>query len=208
MDVPSRAWLTNTQHLLPSPLLLLRGSTSKSLLQFLTQRYPKSRALILEKKAEAKEELKKQNSLRDEPGNVEEGPPHSTAGQQHAFWTSPPFLTHVLHSLPWWHPGQTLCSQFISPAVYCGTRLKDTSCWHFQMIILFIFTIILVCVAPTVVNGAIQSLQIRHAIYLNIAVNLTGCIYGVWIMFFLFCSKFTPLYDNQVLLFTSSAAAK
>lgn len=104
--------------------------------------------------------------------------------QKCAFWTSSCFLTPVLHSLPRWHQGEILRLQFILPVVYCSIHLKDTSCWQFQMMILFIFIIILACVAPTVVNGAIQSLQIRHAIYLNIAVNLTGCIYGVWKMFF------------------------
>lgn len=102
--------------------------------------------------------------------------------QSRASWTS--FLTHVLCSLPWWHQGQTLLSQFISPVGSCRIHLKDTSCWQFQLMILFTFIIILDCVAPIVVNMAIQSLQVRHAIYLNIAMNLTGCIYGVWKMFF------------------------
>lgn len=73
---------------------------------------------------------------------------------------------------------------FISLIVYCSTHLKGTSCSLFQMMILFIFIIILACVTPTVVKESIQSRQIRHAIYLNIVVNLTGCTYGLWKMVF------------------------
>lgn len=121
--------------------------------------------------------------------------------QKLALWTSPPFLTRVFHSLPWRQQGQIRSSQFISPVAYCSIHLKDTSCWLFQMMILFIFIIILACVAPTAVNGAIQSLQMRRAIYLNIAVNLTGCIYGIWKMFF--CSVLNLLPFKLIKCFCS-----
>lgn len=188
---------------LSSLLFLLRDSTSKSLLQFLTHHHPRSKALVLEgdwgkrgtrnprSHSEISQVTPRKALLTALQGRL----------QKRAFWTSPPFLTHVLHSLPWWHQGQILHSQFISPVVCRSIHLKDTSCWQFQMMTLFIFIIILACVAPTVVNGAIQSPQIRHAIYLNIAVNLTGCIYGVWKMFF--CSVLNLLPFKLIKSFCS-----
>lgn len=50
-------------------------------MQLFIQRYPGRRALILEKKTEAKEELKSQESLRYEAGQAEEGAPDGTSGQ-------------------------------------------------------------------------------------------------------------------------------
>lgn len=189
--------------LLSSFLSLLRDSTSKSLLQFFIQDYPRSRALILEKATETKEKIKIQKSLGDEPGHIEEGPPHGTSGQAAE--------AHFLNESTFSH----LCAPFpalVAPGTNTALPVHLASCvlqhtfeGHFlltvQMMILFIFIIILACVTPTVVNGAIQSLQIRHAIYLNIAVNLTGCIYSVCKMFF--CSVLNLLPFKLIKSFCS-----
>lgn len=103
-------------------------------------------------------------------------------------------------------PGTGTVLSFISLIVHCSIHLKGTSCWLFQMMSLSILIIISAYVTPTVVKGSTQSLQIRHAVYPNIAVNLTGCTYGLWKMVFssvlnLFCFKLIKSFcSHQQLL--------
>lgn len=199
-------WITPSNRellsLLSNLLLLLKDSTSKSFLQFFTQHYTGSGAQMLDNATEAKDELKNQVTqawARSRRGRTFSR--HIRAGCSLLCEPHPPFLTQVPSFLPWCHQGQILCSQFTSPVVYSSIHLKDTFCWLFHRTIVFIFIIIQACVTPMAVNRAIQSLRIRHAIYLSIAVNLTGCIYGAWKMFF--CSVLNLLPCKLIMSFCS-----